>query len=254
MTEQQITAVIIDDNEDAIALLEIYLKAFKEIKIVGSTLNPHQGVKIIKKTIPDIVFLDIDMPEMNGLEVGQIIYDSKLKTEIVFTTAHSQYAFPALTIKPLDYLVKPFGPSDLISVINRYRNKIKNKEFERKMDLFVRTRQVTPKVKLSDKDGFVFVSPDDIMLIRSEGNYSRIFLKDGTDDLITQNISIIAEALDSPNIIKASRSALINIQYLKRIEKRKRICTLIWENITLEECINKTNFAYFEKLNCFPIT
>ena len=254
MADRKITAVIIDDNEDAISLLEIYLQAFKEIQVIESTTNPQKGVKIIKKVLPDIVFLDIDMPEMNGLEVGQIILESEIKTEVVFTTAHSQYAFNALSIRPLDYLVKPFGPADLISVINRYNNKQKNEEFERRMDFFMRTNRVIPKIKLSTKNGIVFINPDEVMLIRSEMNYCRLYLKDGKEEMILQNIVKVVEALDSPNILKANRSAYLNLQYLKRIEKKKRLCYIKHKDVALEEPINRSSLIYFEKLNCFPIT
>lgn len=254
MSDKEITAVIIDDNEDAIALLEIYLQAFKEIKVLDSTTNPQRGVKIIKKLVPDIVFLDIDMPEMNGLEIGQIILDSNLKTEVVYTTAHSQYAFPALTIKPLDYLVKPFGPAELISVINRFKNKQKTDEFERKMDMLIRTKRMNPKIKLPNRNGFVLINPEDVMVIRSEGNYCRIFLKTGKEEEITLNIFKAAEMLNSPNILKAHRSAYVNMQYIKRIEKRKRVVYLTHEQFSLEEPMNRAALSYFEKLNCFPIT
>lgn len=250
----KITAVIIDDNEDAIALLEIYLQAFKEIKVVGSTVSPQKGVKIIHKLIPDIVFLDIDMPEMNGLEVGQIILDSHLKTEVVFTTAHSQYAFPALNIKPLDYLVKPFGPAELIAVINRFKNKQKTKEFERKMDLFIRAKKINHKIKLTNRNGFVLINPNDIMLIRAEGNYCRIYLKTGKDEEITQTIIKVAELLNSSNILRAHRSAYVNTQYITRIDKKRRVVYLTHEQFSLEEVMNRSALAYFEKLNCFPIT
>ncbi|WP_372776813.1 LytR/AlgR family response regulator transcription factor [Mangrovibacterium sp.] len=254
MNEREITAVIIDDNEDAVSLLEIYLQAFDEVKVLDSTTSPHRGVKIIKKLLPDIVFLDIDMPEMNGLEIGQIIHESELRTEVVFTTAHSQYAFNALTIKPLDYLVKPFGPADLISVLNRFKNKQKNEEFERRMDFFMRTNRIIPKIKLPTKTGIILINPEDVMLFRSERSFSRLFLTNGKDELVTQNIVKVAEALDSPNIIRANRSAYINLQYLKRIEKRKRICYLKHQDYSLEESINRPALIYFEKLNCFPIT
>lgn len=254
MSDKEIRAVIIDDNEDAISLLEIYLQAFDEIEVLDSTTNPQKGVKIIKKLLPDVVFLDIDMPEMNGLEVGQILLESDIKTEVVFTTAHSQYAFNALNIKPLDYLIKPFGPADIISVINRFKNKVKNEEFERRMDFFMRTNRVIPKIKLNTRTGIVLINPDDVMLIRSEANYCKIYLKDGREEFIMHNIAKVVELLDSPNILKANRSAYLNSHYLKRIAKRKRLCLLQHKDVVLEESINRASLIYFEKLNCFPIT
>ncbi|PTN08839.1 LytTR family DNA-binding domain-containing protein [Mangrovibacterium marinum] len=254
MSEKQITAIIIDDNEDAIALLQIYLQAFHEIKLLGTSLSPRKGLKMIKKLAPDMVFLDIDMPDMNGLELGQIVLESDIKTEIVFTTAHSQYAFPALTIKPLDYLVKPFSPADLITVINRFKQKQKTEEFERKMDLLIRTKQLTPKIKLSNRNGFLLVNPDDVMLIRAEGNYCRIFLKNGKDEEVTQAFFIVADLLNSPNIVKANRSAFLNIQYITRIEKKRKVVCLTHQKFSIEEPMNRSALSYFEKLNCFPIS
>ena len=89
---------------------------------------------------------------------------------------------------------------------------MKAEEFERRMDFFMRTNRVIPKIKLTTRSGIVLVNPDDVMLIRSEGNYCRLFLKDGREEQITQNIVKVAEALDSPNILKANRSAYINLQ------------------------------------------
>lgn len=254
MLENSIKAVIIDDNEDAVALLEIYLQAFKEIQVLESTTNPHKGLRIIKRLNPDIVFLDIDMPEMNGLELGQIIFESDLKTEVVFTTAHSQYAFNALNIKPLDYLIKPFGPSEIISVINRFTTKQKKLEFERRMDFFMRNNKVITKIKLSTRNGFTLVNPEDIILVRAEGPFSRIFLKDGKQEVIIYKIPRMQEALASQNFIKANRSAIINLQYLKRIEKKGKCCYLKYNEISYEEKINAEGMRYFETINCFPIS
>lgn len=254
MLENSIKAVIIDDNEDAVALLEIYLQAFKEIQVLESTTNPHKGLKIVKRLNPDIVFLDIDMPEMNGLELGQVIFESELKTEVVFTTAHSQYAFNALNIKPLDYLIKPFGPSEIIAVINRFTTKQKNLDFERRMDFFMRNNKVITRIKLSTKSGVIFVNPEDIIIIRAEGAGCSVFLKDGKQESVTYNISRVKQAINSSNLIKANRSALINLQYLKRIEKKGKRCYLKYNELTFEESINRTGMAYLETINCFPIS
>ncbi|HKJ41632.1 MAG TPA: LytTR family DNA-binding domain-containing protein [Sunxiuqinia sp.] len=254
MVSKNITAIIVDDDEEAMSLLEIYLKAFQEIEVMDKTVNPKQGIKLLIRKMPDIVFLDIDMPEINGLEVAEIIKENHLNTEIVFTTAHSKYAFKSLSVKPLDYLVKPFGPEELISVINRYKTKSKRKDLERRMDLFIRNTRNNQKIKLTTQSGIVFINPDEILMVQAETNYSYIYLTNNNTELITQNLQKIIDIIDSPSLVKANRSTYINLQYLRRIDKKNKKCVLNHQNIVIEEPINRSSLSFFEKLNCFPIS
>ncbi|SFF63430.1 LytR/AlgR family response regulator transcription factor [Sunxiuqinia elliptica] len=254
LPEKTITAIIIEDDEEALSLLEIYLKAFREIEVIDKTLNPKQGIKLLIKKMPDIVFLDIDMPEVNGLEVAEAIKENQLNTEIVFTTAHSKYAFKSLDLQPLDYLVKPFGPEELISVINRYKARDKKKELERSMDIFVRNNRPIAKIKLNTKSGIVFINPDEIMMIQSQINHCYIFLSNGSVELVTHMMQNILELVDSPNMVRASRSSYINLQYLRRIDRKNRLCVLTHQDIVIEEQLNRTTLSFFEKLDCYPIT
>jgi len=252
--ERKITAIIIEDDEEAISLLEIYLQAYEEIEIIDKTTNPQEGIELLEKKIPNVVFLDIDMPEVNGLKVAQIIKENDLRTEVVFTTAHSHYAFKALHVEPLDYLIKPFGPEELISVINRLKSKITQRELEQRMDFLMKSNKAIPKVKLPTRTGIIFIHPEDIMLFLAESNYCRIFTKDGKEELITQNIYKVVSVIDSPAILKANRSAYVNVQYLKKIQKKTKICILKHNDIKLEVRINQSILSFFEKLNCFPIS
>lgn len=253
MTNKIITAIIIEDDKEAMSLLEIYLKAFPEIEIIDKTINPQIGIRLLKKKMPNIVFLDIDMPEVNGIEVAEVIKEYKLNTEIIFTTAHSKYAFKSLKVEPLDFLVKPFGPDEIISVVNRYETKTKQKELDRQMDILIRNNNNNPKIKLTTKFGIIFVNPEDIMLIQSFTNHSYIYLNNGTSELIIQKMCRIMELINLPNFVKASRASIINTQYLIRIDKKNKVCILNHQNHTIEEPINRSSMSFLEKLNCFPI-
>jgi len=246
--------MIIEDDLEAISLLEIYLKAFRELEVIDKTMNPKQGIKLLLKKMPDIVFLDIDMPDTNGIEVAEAIIEHELTTEIVFTTAHSKYAYKTLKVKPLDYLVKPFGPEELISVINRYKARAKRKEMDRRMDFFIRNSRPTQRLKLPTDSGIVFVNPEDVMLIQGQENQTYIFLANGTVELVTSLIHKIIEQIDSPSFVRANRAAFINLQYLRRVDRKNRVCTLIHQNTVIEEPLNRSSITFFEKLNCFPIT
>lgn len=253
MTKNTITAIIIEDDFEAISLLEIYLKAFQEIEVIDKTINPKQGLKLINKKMPDMVFLDIDMPEMNGLEVAEAIKANQLDTEIVFTTAHSKYAYKSLKVEPLDYLVKPFGPEELISVINRYKTKVKRKELERRMEIFLQHNRINKKIKLVTLSGIVFLNPDEIMLLQSHANHTYVHMNNGSVEWIAQSIGKIIELIDSPGFVKVNRFAYINLQYLKRIDRKNRTCTLSHGDVSVEEALNRSSIDFFEKLNCFPI-
>lgn len=252
--ERKITAIIIEDDEEALSLLEIYLQAFDEIEITETTTSPQKGIRLLKKRDPDLVFLDIDMPEINGVEVAETIKANKLKTEVVFTTAHSKYAYRALLVQPLDYLLKPFGPEDLIAVINRYRTRAKRRELERRMDFLMKSNKAIPKVKLPTHAGVIFIDPEDIMLYKAELNYCHIFTKDGEQELITLNINKVTSIVNSLRVFKVNRSACINLQYLKKIDKKTRTCILTYKDLTLQTKIKRSSLAFFENLNCFPIS
>ncbi len=253
MVDERISAIIIDDEEEAISLLEIYLQPFSEIEVIDKTSSPQKGIRLVKRKMPDIVFLDIDMPEIDGLEVANLIKENKLKTEVVFTTAHSDYAFRALKVEPLDYLVKPFGPEELISVINQYKTKSKRKELDRRMDIFVKNNKNNPKIKFPTRFGAIMIDPDEIMLLRVENNHTLVFTTDGHSEVVALSILKVINLIDSPSFVKVNRSAYVNLHYLRRIERKSKICVLQHKDINLEETLNRTGLAFFEKLNCFPI-
>ncbi|MGQ7870852.1 LytR/AlgR family response regulator transcription factor [Sunxiuqinia sp. sy24] len=253
MDNKTITAIIIDDDEEAISLLEIYLKAFREIEVIDKTMTPKQGIKLLIKQMPDIVFLDIDMPETNGIEVAEAIKENQLTTEIVFTTAHSKYAFKTLEVQPLDYLVKPFGPEELISVINRYKTREKRKALERNMDFFIRNNQPTQKLKLSTESGIILVDPDEIMAIKTQANKNYISLTNGHTERVTMLMHKLVALINSPSLVKANRDTYINLQFLRRIDRKRKVCILAHQDTMMEEPINRSTISFFEKMNCFPI-
>lgn len=245
--------MIIEDDEEALSLLEIYLQAFDEVRVIDKTTNPEKGIRLLKKKNPDLVFLDIDMPGTNGVQVAEVIREYALNTEVVFTTAHSKYAYRALHVEPLDYLLKPFGPEDLIAVVNRYKAKEKHKELERRMDFLMRSNKVIPKIKLPTYTGILFINPEDIMMYEADGNHCRIYSKEGDEELITLSMYKVTTIVNSQKVFKVNRSAYVNLRYLKKIEKKTRTCTLSYKDFTLQARLRKSSLSYFEKLNCFPI-
>lgn len=252
MITNSISAIIIDDDPEAIYLLEMYLRQFPEIKIIGKSTHPANGLSMIIKDFPDLVFLDIDMPDMTGLQVAESFKVNNFHSEIIFTTAYQQYAYQALSIEPLDFLTKPFCLTDLQRVINKYMAKLEKKRHEQKVDQFIQSQANPSQVLLPTTHALLFVDIKDIVIIKAKVNSTEIFLQDGTVETVTKRISSLISLLNSTLLFQVNRGAYVNLNYLVRIDKKKSTCLIRYNNIIHEESITKSNLNNFKKLNIFP--
>jgi len=254
MDQKTISAIIIDDEPDAINLLEMYLRQFPSVKVIGKENHAKQGLEMVKEKLPELVFLDIDMPDMNGLTVADKIQAENFYSEIVFTTAHQHYAYDALNIEPLDFLTKPFFISDLEHVMQKYEAKIEKKKHEKKLDIFLNSQINSAKIKLPTTKGMLFVDIKSIVLLRSKANNCDIMLNDGTIETITRNLYKVVSKLNSPAFFQINRSTSINTNYLQRIDKKSLKCIIFYNQTTTEEPITRSNMTLFEKIIKFPFS
>lgn len=254
MDTVDISAIIIDDDPEAIHLLEMFLRQFPNITIVGKSTNAKTGLSIIKKLIPDLVFLDIDMPDMTGIEVAESVKAKNYHSKIVFTTAYQDYAYKALSFEPLDFLTKPFSPEALSCVIKKYITKSEKIKYEQKLDKFIQSQTNSPKIKLPTFHSFIIIDINDIAYIKSNTNGTLVYLHDGTIETVTRNLSSLILMLNSSLMFQINRSTYVNLNYLIRIDKKKEICIIRFKDSLCEEFITKSNMDNFEKLKIFPAT
>jgi two-component system LytT family response regulator len=252
MDTVDISAIIIDDDSEAINLLEMFLRQFPDVKVIGKSTDARTGLAQINEKFPDLVFLDIDMPEMSGLQVAQAIKNKNFHSEIVFTTAYQDYAYKALEVEPLDFLTKPFCPEDLENVIKKYLIRTEKKKNEQKLDKFIQSQSNPPKISLPTIHSFLLVGINDIVYVKSDYNCTLLYLQDGTVETLTRSLSTIISMINSTLIFQIHRTTYINLNYLLRINKKKKICIIRYNNTIQEEPISKTNLINFEKLNIFP--
>lgn len=254
MNSANLSAVIIDDEPEAINLLEMYLRHFSFIKVTAKETNALKGLQLVRETLPELVFLDIDMPDMNGLQVADEIQSDNFYSEIIFTTAFQHYAYDTLKIRPLDFLTKPFSSEDLKMVISKYQEKAEKKKYEIKLDKFIQSQSNSPKLKLPSTNGVLIVAMKDIVMLKSKGNNCNIYLQDGTVETITRNLYIVIRMLNSPTFFQVNRSICVNLNFLQRVDKKNQKC-VIGYNHTIEDIeISRANLSYFEKLNIFPVS
>jgi DNA-binding LytR/AlgR family response regulator len=253
MDSTSISAIIIDDEPEAINLLEMYLRFFPFIKVVGKETQAQKGLELAMETLPELIFLDIDMPEMTGLQVADQIHTENFHSEIVFTTAHQHYAYDALGIEPLDFLTKPFCVEDIESVLQKFHAKADKKKHSRKLDNFLKFQANSSKIKLPTVEGVLLVDLKDIVLLKSNTNCCLVFFQDGSVEESNRNLNIIVDILNSSSFFQISRAIYINLIYLKRIDKKNLKCILEFKGTQHEEGITKSNMAVFEKLNLFSV-
>lgn len=248
MDTMTISAIIIDDEPDAINLLEMYLRRFPSITVIGKENEAKKGLELVKEKLPELVFLDIDMPDMNGLKVADKIKSENFYSEIVFTTAHQHYAYDALDVKPLDFLTKPFSITDLELVIQKYNENIQKKKQEKKLDVFITSQNNSTKIKFPTTKGILFVDIKSIVMLKSKANNCDILMNDGTTETITRNLYKVVSILNSPAFFQINRSTSINTNYLQRVDKKNFRCIISYNQVIIEEPITKSNMTLFEKM------
>ena len=222
---ETIGAIIIDDELRAIELFSELLNEFDEIDILAKAQNVDEGVQVILDYKPDIVFLDVQMPNKNGFELIHEIQNFDVQPTIIFVTAYDDYAIEAIRHSAFDYLTKPVDPRLLKKAIRRFqceRSKLNGKE-----NIKLVLNHLTPKkIKFNTRSGSIFLSPEDILFLQAEGNYAEIFLTNETSHMVSMYLSTVLEKLPKQMFFRISRSMAINLSYLKHLNRKKKICEL----------------------------
>jgi len=252
--QQTIRTVIIDDEPSAIDLLEMFLRQFPEIHLIWKESDPKKGLELIKSDPPDLIFLDIDMPGMNGLTLADRVHSVNFHSEIVFTTAHQHYAYAALGIEPLDFLTKPFFLEDVETVIGKYKSKAEQKNYNKKLDSLLHSQNNPIIIKLPSVKGILLVDIKDIVILRAKLHYTDIILADGSSETIIRTLNKLAELINSPSFFQVSRSVYINLNYLHRIERKSMKCFLNVNDKLIDEKMSRGAINLFEKLTTFTFT
>lgn len=252
MSQNIVTAVIIDDEPEAIRLLEMFLRHFPNVEVVGKESNSRSGLELIKEKPPELLFLDIDMPDLNGLTVASNIRSVNNYTEIVFTTAHPRYAYDALDIEPLDFLSKPFSIEDLKGMMKKYDDRIEKKNYKRKLDNIITVQPAPIVIKLPSTKGVFFTDIKDIVMVKAKLIHCEVYLADGTIETVIRSIGKTISLINSSSFFQISRSVYINLNYLHRIDRKNPNCVLNFNGTLIEEKISRGTISILEKTVTFP--
>jgi two-component system LytT family response regulator len=208
-----ITTIIIDDEKLAREGLKNLLKEFSEIDIIGEANNADEAIELIDKLKPQLMFLDIEMPEKNGFDLLEELIETPC---VVFTTAYNEFAIKAFEVNALDYLLKPIEPKRLSDAIQKLQVEI----LKESLGLTNGNRgplSEHDQVFVKDGERCWFVKLNEIRLFESVGNYAKVFF--GTNKpLILKSLNALEERLDDRIFFRANRKHIINLRWIEKIE------------------------------------
>lgn len=192
--------VIVDDERLARQELRRLLAAHPAVEVVGEARDGHEALALLPRLAPDLVFLDVQMPGLDGFGVLEGLEDVP---PVIFTTAYDEYALKAFEVNALDYLMKPIVPARLAAALERVRPRAVPARLEQ---VFVRDGERCWLVRLAD-----------IFLLESEGNYTRVhFGKERP--MIPRSLAALEERLDPAVFFRAGRKHIINLRWVERVD------------------------------------
>jgi two-component system LytT family response regulator len=209
-------AIIIDDERLARNELRKLLAEHPEIEIVAEASNAREGIDKITELQPDLIFLDIQMPEKTGFEM---LSEIEKAPAVIFTTAYDEYAIRAFEFNALDYLLKPIEPKRLADALHKLENADDKDYDSHEQSSLVNRGVLTDNDQVFVKDGerCWFVRLSDIRLFESVGNYAKVYFSNNKP-LILKSLNALEERLDEKVFFRANRKHIVNLRMIEKVE------------------------------------
>jgi len=215
-----IRVILVDDEPQSSKALDIQLRELaNDIEVIGIYNDPEKAISDIKKMKPDLVFLDIEMPGMNGFQLLEKL--EQFDFEVIFVTAYNEYMLNALHISALDYLLKPVDTEELNSALARFRKRItlQNNRLEKKeqFDLLSETLrdQSGPKrLAIATAQGITFLKIKEIVRVEALSNYSTFHLVNKQKIMVSRTLKDFEAMLTQQNFFRVNRSCIVNTDYV----------------------------------------
>jgi two-component system LytT family response regulator len=213
-----IRAIIIDDEQHCIrALLSDLQQNCPGVEVLDVCLSAKEGIMSIKKHNPHLVFLDVEMPWMNGFEMLEVL--GEINFSIIFTTAHGEFAAKAFRISAIDYLLKPIDANDLKAAVQKVEKKMEEGSSVQHISNLLRNiRQplAEQKIALPQREGYEFVDVSSILYCHAEGAYTKVFVTEKKIMLISRTLGDVEELLPPEMFQRIHHSILVNVTYISQ--------------------------------------
>jgi len=209
--------VLVDDEINALEALEWKLNRYiDDIQIIKCS-SPIEAITVIQEEKPDLVFLDIDMPEMDGFTLLQKL--SFTNFDLIFTTAHDEYALQAIKVSAIDYLLKPVDKDELITAVDKVVTSRKGNQLEDKLQSLFSNLNKTDKINISADGKIYLLDRDDVIMLKSDKSYTTVFLIDDKEILVTKTLKEVEKKFAFPEFFRVHNSFLINVNHVREYLK-----------------------------------
>ncbi|NMM48968.1 LytR/AlgR family response regulator transcription factor [Marinigracilibium pacificum] len=241
--------LIIEDENPAIEILKYYLKNIEGINIVGIAQDGFEGIKMIRELSPDLIFLDIHMPKLNGLEMIELVDNLP---EVIFITAYDHYAVKAFELEAIDYLLKPVEQERLVSALSKARNRMNSGEKMNYSNLQESVMKDQNEVlnRVAVKQGSkVYVFPvDEIVCFTADDDYVNIIHESGKF-LKQTSLKYLESVLPIDQFYRIHRSTLVNADFIDRIEPLEKQQYVLFTKTGEKLSVSKNGYSLLrEKL------
>ena len=212
-----IKGVIIEDEQNARETLRILVEKYcKNVEVVGEANDVKSGLACINKHQPDLVFLDIEMPDGDGFDL--LAQVRKFDFDIIFTTAYSEFAVQAFKYNTIDYLLKPIVHEELIQAVDKAEMELKTRDLSEKFNQllsYINKGKNKNRIVLSTSERYDIVDISEIIMCKSDKNYTSFYLENGNVITVSKTMKEFQEILTNNGFIRSHRQYFVNLDHIK---------------------------------------
>ena len=254
-----IRAFIIDDEPFAIDALTLLLqkKCKDDLEIIASTTSPFEGKKLIEQHKPDLVFLDIEMPGITGIDLIRSIHHPNF--HVVFVTAYDAYAVEAFELSAIDYLLKPINADKVVRVVQKIKDNFHKQQTAmneqlHQLEKILKQHSVASenKIAVAMADKIVFLNIPEIIYCEAQRNYTNIYLHDGRKILASKPLGDFESQLINQNFFRIHHSYLINMNRVKEFQRNEGGYVIMEDHTKLEVSQRKRK-DFFDAIDNFIV-
>ncbi|WP_372793485.1 LytR/AlgR family response regulator transcription factor [Lutibacter sp.] len=211
--------LLVDDENDALEALEWKLNNYIDNVQVTTCNSPVKAINIINELKPDVVFLDIQMPEMDGFTMIERLEYRDFN--LIFTTAHDEFALKAIKVSAIDYLLKPVDKDELLASMEKIKKSKKGDLLENKLKLLLNnlSENGSDKINISADGKVYLLDKEDVVMLKSDKSYTTIFLKSEQQIVVSKTLKEVEKKFQFPEFFRVHNSYLINLNHIKEYLK-----------------------------------